>query len=307
MLQLEQRLSALPTDNITVKVLNALDTIVPGQWENIRSLDAMITRTTGLDGQGVKEDLRQQLAALNSQPYERALWLFETIDKLDQVAAGAAVASKVTDLFGGLDFLKEFTPKAETTQALDAGLKLVVEVLALGLMKGLPKPSVEEMALFVAELSRYGKADVMRLTAWVVIDGLLPLGPDFMRHIIGAFDQASQSKLAGHSIFEAVADYLPGDSTAQKQAFVTKTLGATSDFIGSFVKEKGLSRQLIISKLSGVVDISDDTLDYVAAGLDASTSYFSHTGTQSVARVMVEQAFTQLQAKVWQDYLARRS
>ena len=165
---------------------------------------------------------------------------------------------------------------------------------------------LEGVAMFVVALGKYGKADAMRLASWVIIDGMLPLGPDFMQRIIATVQDASNSKLAGHSIFDAISSYLPGDSTEQKQAFVAKALNATSDFMDKFVKDKGLNRQMVIGKLSGVVDITESTLDYVAAGLDASTSYFTHTGTQSVARVMAEQAFASLKDEVWQRYLSER-
>lgn len=309
MMLIEQKLSALPAQSVTVQVLKALDSVVPGQWENVRDLDTMIMRATGQSSPGIVADIRAKMAQMEAQEperFNRALWLFETIDTVDKVAAGATVASKVTDLFGGLDFMKEFTPKPETTQALDAGLKLVAEVLAFGMMQGMPKMDLEGVAMFVVALGKYGKADAMRLASWVIIDGMLPLGPDFMQRIIATVQDASNSKLAGHSIFDAISSYLPGDSTEQKQAFVAKALNATSDFMDKFVKDKGLNRQMVIGKLSGVVDITESTLDYVAAGLDASTSYFTHTGTQSVARVMAEQAFASLKDEVWQRYLSER-
>ncbi len=37
----------LPTDNLTVKVLNALDYIVPGKWENLVGFDNTISAITG--------------------------------------------------------------------------------------------------------------------------------------------------------------------------------------------------------------------------------------------------------------------
>jgi hypothetical protein len=42
-----QLINELPQDNITVKVLKALDFIAPGQWNNIVNFDEMIRQVTG--------------------------------------------------------------------------------------------------------------------------------------------------------------------------------------------------------------------------------------------------------------------
>ena len=44
----------------------------------------------------------------------------------------------------------------------------------------------------------------------------------------------------------------------------------------------------ILCGLKGLVDFSDDKLDYVAAFLNMSTNYVEDTGTQSVARSLIE-------------------
>ena len=59
----------------------------------------------------------------------------------------------------------------------------------------------------------------------------------------------------------------------------------------------------VIEKLSSVVSVSEETLDYVAAGLDASTDYFSHTGTQTVARELVKRALAELKEEVWREWV----
>ena len=52
-----------------------------------------------------------------------------------------------------------------------------------------------------------------------------------------------------------------------------------------------MSREGIAKKLESFVDMSDGKLDLVAAGLDVSTNYFEHTGTQSVARQLIDRAY----------------
>ena len=40
-------LSELPGDGMTVKLLEALDFLVPGQWENTTDIEAMVKREVG--------------------------------------------------------------------------------------------------------------------------------------------------------------------------------------------------------------------------------------------------------------------
>ena len=59
----------------------------------------------------------------------------------------------------------------------------------------------------------------------------------------------------------------------------------------------------VIEKLSSVVSVTEETLDYVAAGLDASTDYFSHTGTQTVARELVKRSLADMKEEVWRQWV----
>ena len=139
---IQEALSALPTSGVTVSLLEALDSIVPGEWENTTNFEEMIPLVIGLQQPGIIADVHARALALSqddSKQYDKALWLFKSLDTMDQLAAGATVASKVSDFFGGLDFVKDLAPKPETTQALDAGLKLIAEIMAFGFLKGLPE------------------------------------------------------------------------------------------------------------------------------------------------------------------------
>jgi hypothetical protein len=46
--------------------------------------------------------------------------------------------------------------------------------------------------------------------------------------------------------------------------------------------------------LSGFLEFADDKLDYVAAFLDVSTNYYEHTGTQTLARRLIERALAEI-------------
>jgi len=70
------------------------------------------------------------------------------------------------------------------------------------------------------------------------------------------------------------------------------------------VADKGLTPDLIKQKLGSAISLVAGGGDYLAAALDASTEYFSHTGTQTVARVTVQHAFAAMQDEVWKAHLA---
>ena len=80
---------------------------------------------------------------------------------------------QVGGMFKPLSFLKKFTPKPETTQSIDAAVKLTVELVAFGMIRGLPEDaSFEQIADFVIALQDYAKEDVMRIGAWEEIQQL---------------------------------------------------------------------------------------------------------------------------------------
>jgi len=55
----------LPEQNMTVRVLNALDFVVPGEWENIVGFENTIRQVAGEED----EEMIQQIG-------DRAVWLF---------------------------------------------------------------------------------------------------------------------------------------------------------------------------------------------------------------------------------------
>jgi len=299
--------NALPASSITVSILQGLDFVAPGEWTNRTSLAQVAQHVSGEALPRLNAELGQRAERLFQSPgtrYRDALQLYRVVDTVDQVAAAAAAVSKVSDLFGGLGFLQQYAPKPETTQALDAALKLTVEILAYGYMQGWPSATFDGIADFVIGLQRYAKDDVMRLSAWIVIDGLLPLGPNFMARILDTTRKVAQSGLTEHKLFGIVAKHLPGDDLATKQSFILKALEATSGFVNGFVADKGLTPDLIKQKLGSAISLVAGGGDYLAAALDASTEYFSHTGTQTVARVTVQHAFAAMQDEVWKAHLA---
>lgn len=314
------RLERLPQDGPTVTLLEIMDRLVPGEWHNVTTTAALLEQVTGESSPALHAAVLGHAATIearDAQTLDRVRMIFEGVDLLDKVAGGAAMANKVGGLFGalgratgigsGLAFLEDLTPKPETTQAIDAAMKLIAELVVFGLFHGAPKASVEGLARFVLALDHYAKSDLMRLSAWIVLDGLLPLGPHFMGKIAETVGAATSSALSSNAIFDQVQSYLPGDTPDAKRQFIVQATEQTSDWVNRFVSTQGLTQDAVQEKILGAIDLGAATvagMDVIAAALDAATNYFSHTGTQTAARVVAEQAFTALQAQVWQDYLA---
>ncbi|MEL6181586.1 MAG: hypothetical protein AAFS10_21690, partial [Myxococcota bacterium] len=193
-------LEKLPKSGVTVTVLSTLDYVVPGEWKNITDWETMITEVTGVTDPVQVARIGQKAEELfqsSETYYSTALTIFETVDTLDKAVAAAALASKVGETFSFLSFLDRMTPKANTTQAVDAGVKFVAEIVAFGMLNGMP--SMNDMGGFLESLKAYGKADVMRLAAWATIDGLLPLGPEFMTTISTTIGGMASSRLGNNA------------------------------------------------------------------------------------------------------------
>ena len=85
---------------------------------------------------------------------------------------------------------------------------------------------------------------LIELTLRIVVDGLLPLGPDFMAKIVKAIRGAADSTLTNNPAFGAVAKHIPGDGVEGKKSFILRALEATSKWISEFVEKRGLTREL---------------------------------------------------------------
>ncbi len=301
-------LEALPTDGLTVAALRALDTVVPGQWSNVTRFEALAAEVCG---EGAPPKLVAQVVHVarametaDPQRYAQAVQIYQLVDKVDTAAAGVAAAGKVAGLFGGLDFLKKFTPKPETTQAVDAGLKLIAELLAFGRLNGVPTTDADGLARFTGALADYARYDLMRIAAWVVFDGVVPLGPDFVQTVIGTWRGLATDALASNTVFSQLGSQLPGDSVAEKQGFIIRSLETTGEWVNRFIAEKGITQEGVLDRVQSVLGVAEGGLDYVAAAIDAGTNYYAHTGTQTVARALARHAHDKLREDVWKKYVA---
>jgi hypothetical protein len=60
------------------------------------------------------------------------------------------------------------------------------------------------------------------------------------------------------------------------------------------VTSNNLTPQKVIGNLQSFTQIADDKLDYLAAFIDVSTNYYEHTGTQTLARRLIERAIAEI-------------
>ncbi len=330
-----QLVDELPTRSITVRVLNALDYLTPGEWQNLVGFTETIEAVTGERDDNVVQRIGERAIALyndRSQGYKRAMALYSTVDRVDRVAIGPlAMINTAGSQIRWLRFLNRFTPKAEQLQGLDLGLKVVAEVAGFCLVNGIPGDSIGD---FVRSLGAYSNESLVRMSALVALDGVLPLGPNFLDSVSNTLRKVDAGDLADNKLYQGIRAYFPGGdeaSTGRTTAvskssrysprsgstkreeepaarsgsryaptpaghldFVRESFSQVSGWMGDFTKRTQLTREKLTDSLSRVVEVSDTSLDYVAAFLDMSTNYFEHTGTQAVARRLIERAVNEI-------------
>lgn len=287
---ISQLVNELPEKSVTTHVLRALDYVAPGEWINRTSFDQMIRGITGAhDPTQIRTiaERADQIYADPSNGYQRAIWLYQTIDKTDAALGAAAMANLVGGRIGFLSFLNRMTPKPDMAQTIDLSMKLAVEVIALGILSGISVDNIKDFD-FQGNLSKYSGEAAIRVAALICLDGIIPFGPDFTRVVAKTLEDAKSGELAQNETFKAVGGFIPGQDTASKVGFVQQVVNSASGYIDSFIESRGLTREQVFASIQKYVDISDDKLDYVAAFLDMSTDYFRHTGTQTVATRIIE-------------------
>lgn len=288
-----QLIDELPTDNITVKVLKALDFVVPGQWNNLVGFNHSIRTITGETEDRVIQKISDRAMVLYNDPqkgYQGAVKLYQTIDKADTAIAAAALANKVGEKIGFLSFLGNITPKADITQSIDLALKIAVEIIAFCKLKGIPQPNPQLFATSLADT--YKDASLMRMVALVCLDGTLPLGPDFLSKIHAIINGADVSMVTQHPLFGAIGNFLPGNTPSDKLGFIQQGFNSVQGWMNNVVTKTGITPQSISSHLGTFIQLADDNLDFVAAFLDQATNYYEHTGLQTVARALILEAHT---------------
>jgi hypothetical protein len=289
-----EHVNSLRKRSVTVYALRSLDFLVPGDWENIVDFEEMVIKVTGEKDPALIKAVTNRADTLfrdRSERYRRAYNLFSTVDSTDRFLATAALANKIGERVRFLSLLERITPKADKAQTIDFSMKLTVELLNFCLINGIPGDSIGD---FVAALGVYGKEDLMRMAALVCLDGILPLGPDFSRSVLNTLDKLSPDELEDNRTFRQIRKDVPGSDTPSKLHFVLESVDSVKGWIQEFVAKNDLSSEKVYSSLQNFIDINDNRLDYWSAFLDMTTNYYTHTGTQTIARRIIERAVNEI-------------
>lgn len=289
-----QEINDLPKRGVTVYVLNSLDFLVPKKWENFTDWETMVQSVTRESDPALIASITkraEELYADRGERYQRAMGLYRTVDRTDKALATAALADKVGERIRFLSFLQRLTPKADRAQTIDFSLKLVVELLAFCAVNGIPGDSVKD---FVRALNAYEDDALMRMAALVTLDGVIPLGPDVARLALDALDKTSPNELAENQTYRSIRDEVPGGSDSERLRFIQESLGETRGWISGFIDKHNLTAEKALDNVRRYVDISDDRMDYLGAFFDMTTDYYTHTGTQSVARSLIERSVNEI-------------
>ena len=285
----------LPTSNITTMMLRSLDFVVPGEWQNIVGFENTIRAVTGETDEEMIQQIGDRAVWLyndKSQGYQRAMWLYQTVDSADSALGAAALANKVGDkipLVGGL--LSRVTPNPDKAQAIDLTIKLVVELVAFCQINGIPGDSIGD---FVAALGEYSGESLMRMAALVCVDGLIPLGPDFIIKAESTLSNLNPQDLKSNPTFSRVSELIPGGNARGQLDFIGNSFDSVKGWMTNFVSARDLSPERVFSRLQGFIEFSESKLDLVAAFLDMSTNYYEHTGTQTLATRLIERALAEI-------------
>ncbi|MDF5716480.1 MAG: hypothetical protein PUP93_22050 [Rhizonema sp. NSF051] len=284
----------LPTNNLTVSALRSLDFIAPGEWQNVVGFVNTIKVVTGETDEDFIQQIGDRAVYLyndRSQGYQRAMWLYQTVDSTDKALGAAALANKVGEKIPLLGFLNKVTPKAEKAQTIDLCLKLVAELVAFCQINGIPGDSIGD---FVGALGEYSGESFIRMAALVSFDGLIPLGSGFIDKALSWISQTTPQELEKNSTFQNIRNDIPGQDSGSKLNFIGESFNSVTGWMGSLVSSKDLNPQKVANNLQNVVDFAGDKLDYLAALLDVSTNYYEHTGTQTLARRLIERAVAEI-------------
>jgi type III secretory pathway component EscS len=190
-----------------------------------------------------------------------------------------------------LGFLNSLTPKPDKAQTIDLTLKLVAEVVAFCQINGIPGDSIGD---FVGSLGEYGGESLIRMVALVCVDGLIPLGPDFINKALSGISRMSPQDLNQNQTFQSIKNTIPGSNDAGKLNFIGESFDSVKGWMSGLVNSHNLTPQKVIGNLQSFTQIADDKLDYLAAFLDVATNYYEHTGTQTLARRLIERAVAEI-------------
>jgi len=285
-----ETLDELSRRGMTLRMLKVCDWVIPGDYVNVVGFEETIRFVTGETDQDYIQQVGERAIELFNDPkegYQRALWLYQTCDSVQGLAGWASFLSKIGQDVGFLSWFSKLLPKEDTTQAIDLGVKLVAEIVAFCSLNGIPGDSVGD---FVESLQEMENERLMRMGALVAVDGVLPLGPDFINKAYAMLESTGASGLASNERFARMSGVIPGNTDEQKLGFVQEGLTSIKGWAEGFVAKNDITQNRVLKSVNGLSEKIEGKLDYAAAFIDMTTDYFEHTGVQSVGRALVSRA-----------------
>ena len=238
----------LPRRSLTVGLLQSFDWVVPGDYVNLVGFEETIRSISGeTDPDYIQRVGVRAIELYNdtSQGYQRGLWIYQTADSVQGFAGAASFIEKLSESFSFSSWLGALTPKAETTQSIDLAVKLVAEVLAFLTINGMPGDSVGE---FVESLTDYRDEARMRLATMICVDGVLPLGPDFLSKAI-RYVGGDPGEVKSNERFQRLSGLIPGDGIKEQISYMQKSLKAMTDFVPRFISDHDISQNKVLKSV----------------------------------------------------------
>ena len=289
-----ERLDRLPKRNLTVLALKGISTLVPGEWHNVTSADRLIADVLGSHDPQLIAQVRERadvLSRARHEGYARALSLYDAVNRSQRAGGGLRLVANLGAAVPLIKGLTNLTPSADTLQAADLALKVSAELLAFTQVNGLPGDSFGD---FTASLANYTGEARVRMVALLCFDALLPLGDQALHRLnvlLGRMGSSELHKLPG---YRAMAPLIPGRGEEAHLSFVQQGVGAWVDWAAELVGSLGLTGQKALLSLESTLGPWKGSLEQLATFLDAFTDTYQHTGTQAVARRLVERAAAEI-------------
>ena len=289
-----ERLDRLPRRDLTVLALKGISTLVPGDWQNITSANALIASVMGSDDPALIAQVRERadtLSRARHEGYGRALSLYDAVNRSQKAAGGLRLLANVGGVLPLIKRVAKLTPTSDTLQAVDLGLKVAAEMLAFTQVNGLPGDSFAE---FGASLNEYAGEARVRMAALICFDALLPLGDQALQRLDDLLGQVGQKELRLSPAYGGMAAMIPGRGDDAHLSFLRRGVDQWLGWAGGYASSLGLSAQKAVQALETTLGPWQGGFEQLATFLDAFTDTYQHTGVQAVARRLVERAAAEI-------------
>ncbi|OQY45042.1 MAG: hypothetical protein B6242_11370 [Anaerolineaceae bacterium 4572_78] len=290
---IDELLDGLPDRNLTIYMLQALNFVVPGQWSNTTGFENYIKLVTGESDKAMIQRIGDRTKELYGDPkqgYSKAIWLYQTADSLDSKFAIASLAHKIGEKVSFLSILNRLTPKPDTIQTADMVVKLFIEFAAFAQLYGIPRNRDGLSKFSTALKEQYKNEALMRMAAFVAVDAVLPLGPNFADKTLSYLTKTTPKEIEQNPAYTQLAAVVPGEDAAGRLQFIRDGFNSVQVWMNDTMLSRGITPERILSSLKSFIEFTDDKIDYVAMFVDKYTNYFEHTGIQSVGRAVITQA-----------------